>query len=360
MANEKTADSYSPDLAIPPGETIRDTIKFLGMTQKELADRMRRPEKTISEIINGKAAITPKTAYQLEHVLDIPATFWINLEASYQSTKARLEQAKKLDKQKKLLARYPYAEMARLGWVPKTRDKIEKVTNLLRFFAVASLQAVKSVQDAAFRKAQGRRVSPEALSSWLRKGELEARKLELGTYNPGRFKRTLKEIRPLTRMKDSSKFRDAVELCAKCGVALVFIPHLEKTYVNGATHWLNSRQAIIQLSLRYRYEDIFWFSFFHEAGHIIQHKNEGLLVDFEDSGRNKYEKEADSFACDMLIPKEKYDQFMEVTAGSPSEENVLNFAEAIDIAPSIVVGRLQHDRVINFNQMNGLKTRLSW
>jgi addiction module HigA family antidote len=77
---EIKGSSFQPNYAVPPGETLRETLEFLGMTQAQLADRTGRPKKTINEIISGKAAITAETALQLERVLGVPASFWSNLE----------------------------------------------------------------------------------------------------------------------------------------------------------------------------------------------------------------------------------------------------------------------------------------
>ena len=84
-------DAY-PDIAIPPGEHLAEEIETRGVSQRELARRMRRPTNVINEIINGKKAITAETALQLEEVMpEIPARFWLNLETDYQLTKALIK-----------------------------------------------------------------------------------------------------------------------------------------------------------------------------------------------------------------------------------------------------------------------------
>ena len=83
---------YNPDYAVPPGETLLETIHALDLTQKELALRMGCPVKTINEIIKGVAAITAETALQLEKVTGVPASFWTNAEANYRERLARLKE----------------------------------------------------------------------------------------------------------------------------------------------------------------------------------------------------------------------------------------------------------------------------
>lgn len=89
-------NTYCPDYAIPPGETLAEVIHDRGMTQAELAERMGRPTKTINEIVKGKAAITPETAIQLERVLGVPARFWNSLEKNYREDLARIQETEKL------------------------------------------------------------------------------------------------------------------------------------------------------------------------------------------------------------------------------------------------------------------------
>ena len=62
---------WNPTWAVSPGEVLVEALEERDMTQAELARRMARPLKTISEIATGKAAITPETAIQLERALGI-------------------------------------------------------------------------------------------------------------------------------------------------------------------------------------------------------------------------------------------------------------------------------------------------
>lgn len=82
-------DNYQPNYLVHPGVTLAETLESLGMSQVELAVRISRPEKTISEIINGITAITPETALQFERALGVPASFWNNLEKNYQELRAK-------------------------------------------------------------------------------------------------------------------------------------------------------------------------------------------------------------------------------------------------------------------------------
>ncbi|MBI5115920.1 HigA family addiction module antidote protein [Candidatus Poribacteria bacterium] len=347
-----------PDIAIPPGELLAETIEAKNLSQSELARRMDRPIQVINEIIKGKRSITPETAIQLERVLGTPAYVWINLEKNYEYNKARLVDLKELEKQIPWLDSFPYRCMAELGWVRSTGDKVERVKELLSFFGVTSFEELKCFWEVAYRRSYAKRPSPEALAAWLRRGEIEAHGIDVAGFDEKKLKEALAAFRELTR-KPAREFSLVLRsLCASCGIALVFIPHLPKTYAHGATRWLAPDKALVQLSVRYRYDDIFWFSFFHEAGHIIRHGKKRVFVEINESNKSDEEMEADRFARDTLIPPDEFRLF--TSCGRMfSKAAVVEFACRIEVAPSIVVGRLQHEGLIPHTHLNALRTQFT-
>lgn len=357
MIEERTA--FRPDVAVPPGETLLETIDALGMTQAELARRAGRPLKTINEIVQGKAAITPDTAVHLEQALGIPAGFWNALERNYQERKARLRARKAAAREVDLAKRIPYGTLARLRWVPESRDPVERVEHLLRFFGVTSLDLVPRVEEAAFRRQTGRTADPWALAAWLRRGETQARGLATGEFDESKVRATLPDLRGLTRMENASWEPELVRRCGEVGIALVFVPHLPRTYAHGATRWIGGKRPVVQMSIRGRYEDIFWFGFFHELGHILLHGKRETFLDGDVAAPDETrELEADRFAADALIPARRYAAWSARDRFLPSD--VTGFAADLGIAPGIVVGRLQHDGRIPHSHMNGLRRRLAW
>ncbi len=350
---------YTPDIAIPPGETLLEAIEALGMSQTELAQRMGRPLKTINEIIKGKAAITPQTATELERVLGTPARFWLRLEMDYQEALARLKDQEAIEKDRPLLKRFPCSEMAKLGWIPPSRREKEKVHILRSFLGVATLSTLPNVEVAAYRKAKKVEATPEALSVWLRRGELLAQELDTAPFSNTGFSEALQEIRRLTRGPLKAAIKKMVELCAENGVAVVFVPHLPGTYVNGATRWLKSDKALVQLSIRKRVEDIFWFTFFHECGHILLHGKRDCFIDMDEDARSAKEKEADEFARDLLLPPKAFRRFSD--SGRFDTINVQSFAKRVGVCDAVVVGRLQHENKVSYKSiLNHLKRTLDW
>lgn len=360
MAN-KEQNEFRPDYAVPPGETLLETIEALGMSQAELADRMGRPRKTINEIIKGKAAITPETAIQLERVLGVPASFWNNLERNYREDLARLEEADRLRAKQEWLAMIPHKDMAAYGWIRATKDPVELAQSVLDFFGVATPEIWKQRwldPKVAFRKSAVYEAAPGAVAAWLRKGEIEAQRIPCEPFDEQGFKGCLATIRTLTAEPPEIFVPEVSRVCARYGVVVAFVRELPRLSISGATRWLNPDKALIQLSLRYKTDDHLWFTFFHEAGHILRHgKREVFLEDGQ--AQCRAEEEANAFAADLLIPPTRLNAF--VKQGVFTEESVRTFAKQIGIAPGIVVGRLQHDGIIPFDsRLNHLKRKLEW
>jgi addiction module HigA family antidote len=351
---------YAPQDRTPPGDTLAETLDALGMTQIELADRVGLSRKTINQIIQGVAPITAETAVKLETALGTAAAFWLNLDANYQEFLARKAQQEQFMTEVAWLKRIPYKELVEKRWIPACDDLAGTVRVALSFFGVASpdrWEACWTKFTVRFRKSKLACDELGIVSSWLRKGELDAQKVQTQPFDAEKFKAALKKIRALTKA-NSDVFQPKMQaLCAEAGVALVFTPELKKLRVSGATYWLTKDKALIQLSLLYKSDDHFWFTFFHEARHVLQEIKNGVFVEGLKDG-DESEKDANDFAADFLVPKDQYTAF--VHSGDFREHNVSSFARHLDITPGIIVGRLQHDKVIKFDRLNFLKRKFVW
>ena len=356
MASERK-NEYAPDVVSPPGATLQDVLDERGMTQSELAARMSRPKKTISEIVSGKEAVTPRTAIQLERVLGIPADFWMRREALYREHQARAEEAAQLASATRWVSIFPLRDMARLGWIAKRKEPVEQARELLGFFGIAAPAQWKAVFAAAFRQSKAFEVDNGALSAWLRRGELVAREVGCEPFDAVRFREALAEIRRLTMDSPEAFVPVLTARCAAAGVAIAFVPELPKTRVSGATRWLSPKKALIQLSLRHKSDDHLWFTFFHEAAHILLHGKKAVFVE-ADHDDSEQEQEADRFAADALVPADAVRRLRERT--TLTEQAIIDAAKRVGIAPGIVLGRLQHERVVPFSRFNNLKVRYKW
>ena len=361
--DSRIQNEYYPDHVTPPGWTLSDKLEELNMSQAELARRMGRHRKTINEITQGKAPITLETALQLEAVLSIPAGFWNRRELQYRQYRARQARLEELGGHLAWMEQFPVRDMARLDWIQQFSDAAQQVAELLNFFGVSSPTQWDTVwkgQWVAYRKTDAYESGDGSLSAWLRKGEIEAHRIHCQPYSATEFRKALTGIRLLTTEPTQVFVPEMVGRCAAAGVAVVFVPQLPQAKVSGATCWLAPDKAVIQLSLRYKSDDHLWFTFFHEAGHILLHgKTLGFLEDCQENDTEK--QQANDFAANMLIPPDALKHFLATKMPVRiSRADVTQFAQAVGIAPGIVVGRLQHDGHLEFSHLNDLKQKLVW
>jgi len=360
MSRESTAERYvfEPEYAVPPGRTLQETIDALGMGQRELATRAGLSPKHINQIIQGVAPISHETAIRLEQVTGVPARMWNNLEVNYREQLAKLEEKKRLENDLAWLKKIPTAELIKRGKIEKHTDQVLTLKAVLGFFGVADVEAWEKIwlsPAVAYRKSSVFLRQPEAMATWLRLGELEARAVPCAPFDKSRFRAVLNELRAITVEKPEVSVPKMKVLCADAGVAVVLVPEIKNVPVSGATRWLTPEKAMLQLSLRYKTNDQFWFTFFHEAGHIRCGGKKDIFIDLNHA-TGKGEREADSFAANHLVPPHRASELN----GLKSARAIEAFAESIGIALGIVVGRLQHEGMIGYDQFNGLKMRYQW
>lgn len=353
---------FNPDYAVHPGEILDETLRARGVRRVDLSKRTGLSEKHINQIIHEKAPVTPETAIQLERVLGVSASIWNNLEAFYRLHMAREASRERLKTQVEWADRFPVKELVKRGVIDKPDDPVDVAEKLLNFFAVGSVDAWKNRFEnlvVNFRHSTSFRSAPESVAAWLRIGELQAERIDTESYDRDNFVSALYKIRELTALLPKDFGLQMKELCRKAGVALAFAYELPDTHLYGATRWLKSEKALIILSLRLRTDDQFWFSFFHEAGHILHHGKKDIFLDEKGMETNEKENEANRFATRMLIPENEYRNFIgKLNHQYVSKRAIFDFARAINVAPGIVVGRLQHDRIISYEMLNGLKQKL--
>jgi HTH-type transcriptional regulator / antitoxin HigA len=339
-----TSYTFTPDLVFPPGDTLLETLDALGLTQKELAARMGRPLSKINQIIKGTLQIMPDTALQLEKVTGVPASFWNHAESNYRAWIARQLDETRQQQEVGWITRFSYSKMASLGLVDAVKDKVARVGQLLRYFGVASPRQWESTYGqlcGAARESSKFETDLGDLSAWLRAGELLAQKTNCQSYDKEAFTRNLRIIRALTTENPAEVWPEVCRLCAEAGVAVVLVPELPHTHVSGFTRWLAPDKALIQLSLRYKSDDVLWFTFFHEAAHILLHGKRDIFVEYR-GVENVKEQEANAWAGDFLIPRADWNAFLQALPAKPKPSSITAFARELSIAPGIVLGRLQH------------------
>lgn len=353
-------NTYNPDYIVIPGEILRETLEVRNIKNNEFAERCGLNPKTISLILSGNAPITAETALQFEKVLGVSAAIWTNLESAYRLYQAKVKEESSYTRYQDWVKSFPLAELKKFGILPNTKNISTITRSLLKFFGVSSPEAWNEVYNniaISYRKSVKFKDSIEAITAWLRIGIIKAEEIETKPYDKNRFYENLLKIRNFTT-SDPGKFEiEMKQLCADSGVVLVFVPELKGTHLSGATMWLSKDKALIIMSLRHKTDDHFWFTFFHEAGHILLHGKKEIFIDETEMDEIKEEMEANDFAGDILIPKKLYQDFVDSQRGTYYDYDILAFADKINITPGIVVGRLQHDNYLPYNYHNKLKKK---
>ena len=338
-------------IATPPGATIKEQLIDRGMSQKEFAARMDMSEKHISKLINGDVQLTAETAVRLEMVLDVPANFWNNLEAIYREKIIKAEAENAMDADAEMTKRFPYNEMAKFGWVPETRNTKERVINLRKYFEVVDLSLLgnEQITRIACRRLAITEKSDLALMAWAQEAKIKARNIQTAPINISGLISSMPEIRKMTVRKPKD-FCPQIQKClADCGIALVFLPHLKGSFLQGAS-FVDGNKIVVGLTTRGKDADKFWFSLFHEFAHIaLGHIGQPNGTSEED------EYAANKWAKDMLISFGDFEFFKR--NWDYSERSVLQFAKSQGIAPGIVIGRMQSERMIAYNMLNHLKEK---
>ncbi|MBF0369485.1 MAG: ImmA/IrrE family metallo-endopeptidase [Magnetococcales bacterium] len=358
-------DRYRPDYGVPPGWVLDEHLAVRELSAAEFARRCGRSAKLISNILAGEAPIEAGTALQFEKVLGMDASIWMGIEKDYQLFKARQAETEKWQKHVEWYRGFPIKELIDRGYFQKPKDDRDGVGKLLTFFGVASVEAWSerfAKANVAYRHSPSFKSADEALSSWLRMGELEVESLEIPPYDANNFRQALQQIRLLTIEKEKAIFLPRVtQLCNDAGVAFSLVKLVRNAALSGASRWLSPRRGSIQLSARYKSDDHLWFSFFHEAAHLLLHPKKLIFInEKENKGAvTQLEQEADDWAANFLIPKNRWKAFKQIRP--ITKDRVITLAQELRIAPGIIVGRLQHEKALPWNiKLNNLKTRYRW
>jgi len=351
-SNMATTNHYTPRNVSHPGVTLSAKIQEMEMSIREFAVRAAKPEKTILAVIRGDSSITPDMAVIFENVTQIPSHFWMARQRNYDEAMARKRMAQRVEASSDWVESFPIKQMVKYGWLQPFTDLVSKTKALLQFFAVTSPKAWENFYmnqqlKVAFRISLRSTIEPFAISAWLRQGDRQAERLELSNeYSEKQLRLMLPRMKSLMVEKPEDWATQLQKLCADCGVKLIYTPALPKAPINGATRWIASKYPCIQISSTEKRYDIFWFSFFHEIGHILLHgKKEFFLENVEyDNKEAEKEIEADNFSANTLLTLEQEEEI--VANGDYTPKAIHAYAKKFATHSSIIVGRLQHHRLI--------------
>lgn len=338
--------------AFHPGITLREKLEEMGMSVKEFAVRTSKPEKTINAVLMGDSSLTPDMAVAFEQITLIPAHMWLNLQRNYDEYMARQKRESILTDEVTIswTKSFPYSIMAKLGWVPAVRNISEKAENLLAFFRITTVSAwenlfLNQALKSEFRLSLSSTKNPHSISAWLRQGEIMAESIKTkNAYSAELLKERIPQMLNLVQSQPNDFAVQLSELCSEAGVKLIYISHIPHAPVNGCARWIDNSPCI-QMTDRQKRNDVFWFSFFHEIGHILLHgKKDVFLEDKEylDLQKEK-EMEADRYASEVLLNKTKEEHLViDVFGKQMTVDLMIRLARKYQTHPAIIVGRLQH------------------
>lgn len=347
------ATSALLDYVVHPGEYIEEWLEENRMTQAELARRLGCSPKHVSQLVHAASRLTTQEALRLERVTGTPAQRWLQLEAHYQESRARLAIDVDPTEAKSVLRQVPLQFLRKKGYIESTlRHPGECLYEVLQLFRLGSIHALEDhlarPAQAAFR--QGGNLDWSARATWLRLVDVEATKQDVREdFDPARLEDKLPEIRAWSRDAPEEYGGRLVDALADCGVRLVFVDAVPRAGTYGAARWFDG-SPLVALSLLRKSDDQLWFTLFHELHHVLQ---DDLTPEGFVSGKwgdGSEEDRANQFAGDFLIPPEHGARLPSLN----SLQDVETFAAEVGISPGIVVGRLHRDELWHYSKGRGL------
>lgn len=354
-----TPKKYTIPIPIHPGETLKEWLEENGMTSAEFAARSDKPQKTISQIIHGKSGIIPETALAFSIVTGIPPEIWLNLQALYNEAMVRHQALPERQRMwEEFGSLFPYSDMEKKGWIRKTRNIEEKMSNLLSYFRLTTESAfnqsyIQNLSEVRFRATGNSKRTNYGVSAWIRRGEILAQQIETEEFDA---KRVSQYIPLFKAALNSSNLKELRELCAKSGIKLVFVENIPSASMSGAALWQNKTPLII-LSGKGKSLDKLAFNFFHELGHILLgHCNKTIFVDdIEDRlGAREEEEAANTFSSNILFSAEG----LSGVESRPSQASIERYARKANIHPCIVLGHLTHIKRVTYQEAGSKYKRL--
>lgn len=352
----------NPDWTSPPGHTIVSILEAREKSIEQFADEIGYSTSVAQSLIDGSYAIDLDLAQRLSKALGATNDFWLAREYDYRAS-ASEPQKVEISNLDDLISNLPLNDMQKFGWIENVRSKDDKIAECLEFFGVSTLAQWQGRYQGAFHNTSYRRSSVYAACEiattvWLRKGELETHGDEVGEWSPGILASQVPQFRRLSWYKRPELFLPKIkDGLAEAGVKFAIVRTPKGCPANGAVRMLADGTPHMQLSFRYLSDDQFWFSLFHEIGHLLLHFDKMPILENTDLSEDLSEKEANEYAANVIVPTPYRDELL---ALGGSRFPIIQFAKKVGVAPGLVVGQLQHEGVIGFHQMQHLKRRYRW
>ena len=364
MAAKRTG--ISRDLIIHPGETIADVLEERGITQAELATRTGVTPAYVSNVIAGKKDISSNFAMALEYALDVPKSFWLNLQANYDAELLELNEANTITEAEKAV--FPKLHQI-IGWlrevqlIPSDQDREHTILSLRKALRISDISKLEGLgATGAFRISKNAPVDPVVMGAWLKLcqvlGERDTRTVP--QFNAQNMEPLISDLKSIMLDPKVDLQKGLANVMARYGIKFSVVHNFRGAPVHGYISQNKDGEYQMVLTIRGAFADIFWFSLFHELGHIVNgdiSKSSGFIDVLHDTDMAK-EAAADKFACDVLLSPESYTRF--VARKDFSIGAILQYAHSQRVAPFIVIGRLQKEKRIPYSWHSDYKVRYKW
>ena len=331
---------YNDQMVFHPGYYLKEIVDESGLTQEDFAKRLGTTPKNLSILLKGDQSLSIDIASKLSRMLGTTIAYWLNLQQAYDEKLAEIRSDEELEKEKEVfkLIDYKYfRDYFKLPDLPRQTDK--QIKHVREFLSVSSLTVLEDKNLAVNFRSYSENLSRSntvnanvmvqiAVNQTLRK--------EIPKFNKKKFENAVSFA--LTQTKNHKSFLFELQRAfEEAGVVLVALPNLKNSGINGASKKVDGK-VMLMVNDRRHYADTFWFTLFHEIGHIL---NGDLGVSF----KGEKEDEADLYAQRALIPQEKYEAFVNENRWF-DESTIVRFADSIDRDPGIVLGRLLIDEKV--------------
>lgn len=353
-------NGLSTEFISHPGETLLELLNQYDISQKELSIKTQTSEKHINEIIKGKKDISVAFAKKLENVFKPSASFWINRQNIYDEKIETIRIIENITKEEKeVLKQFPVDELVKFGYLSDDRNEIEKVLSLRKFSGTSNLLNTVEVLDymlpnLAFKTDNTKsKTNPYKMYSWLRMCQIETESI----YNPNEYnskllRDSLDDIKRLSSLMDFDKaYKGISRILFDCGINFKIVHNFKGLNVQGFIKPINDNVSLC-VTIKWHSEDVFWFTLFHEFGHLLHKRNSKPFIDLYDDE----EDEANSFARDHLIRPDTYERLV----NRISKYSIIRCARENGVCPAVIVGRLTKDKYIKPNMYRDLIRKLEW
>lgn len=335
---------YKDKIAFHPGYYIKEIIDESKLTQEDFAKRLDTTPKNLSLLVRGEQNLSIDMAVKLSRMLGTSTEYWLNLQKKYDELIAEFKSEEESEKEREIYKILDYSYFYQYFGLPDLPRKInEQITEVRKFLNVSTLSVFSRRDMAVSFRSAGEMSQANIVKAnvMVQIAVNECLTEEAPKYNKKAFIKAIDYALSLTKEHDNfyplikQAFQDA-------GVFLVILPNLPGSKINGAAKKIGNN-IMLMVNDRRMYSDTFWFTLLHEVGHIL---NEDYGISFEEESGNK-EKNADQYAEDALLDPEKYTFFIQ--QNDFSCDSIITFANSINRDPGIVLGRLQNDGHVHYN-----------